>query len=75
MNNQECLWFWIKQLAGELFKEKDESGEKRKKHLWAEKKIKQKMRRSGQLSVVSRKLAKLNLLRKGTFTSHSEKSV
>ena len=57
-----------------MFKEKDEPGEKRK-HLWAEKKIKQKMRRSGQLSVVSRKLAKLNLLRKGTFTSHAEKSI
>ena len=34
-----------------------------------------KMRKSGQLSVVSRKLAKVNLFRKGTFTSQAEKSI
>ena len=39
----DTLWFWIKQLDGELFKE-DEPGGKRK-HLGAEKKIKQKWER------------------------------
>lgn len=61
----DTLWFWIKQLDGELFKEEDEPGE-REKHLWAEKKIKQKTRRVASY-VVSRKLAKVNLFRKGTF--------
>lgn len=69
----DTLWFWIKQLDGELFKEEDEPGER--ENIYGQKRKSSKKRKSGQLSVVSRKLAKVNLFRKGTFTSHAEKSI